>query len=268
MIVVTQGSLRDLRIEMFQHMESLPIKYFDTHPHGDIMSMYTNDIDTLRQMISQSMTQLINSSITVVSIFTVMVTLSIPLTLVTCLMVGVMFFLSSRVTKQSSKNFVAQQARLGKLNGYIEEMMTGQKVIKVFVHEKEVMEQFDELNESLFDAAYKANAFSNMMGPINAQLGNLSYVLCVMIGAMLSFNSVGGFTVGALATFLTLNKSFSMPINQLTMQANSILMALAGAERIFKLLDEKPEVDDGYVVLVNAKEVDGKLTECEERTGR
>ena len=269
MIVVTQGSLRDLRIEMFQHMESLPIKYFDTHPHGDIMSMYTNDIDTLRQMISQSMTQLINSSITVVSIFTVMVTLSIPLTLVTCLMVGVMFFLSSRVTKQSSKNFVAQQARLGKLNGYIEEMMTGQKVIKVFVHEKEVMEQFDELNESLFDAAYKANAFSNLMGPINAQLGNLSYVLCVMIGAILSFNSVGGFTVGALATFLTLNKSFSMPINQLTMQANSILMALAGAERIFKLLDEPSEVDDGYVMLVNANvDEKGRITETKEHTGK
>ena len=267
MVYVNQGTLRRLREDLFTHMESLPIKYFDTHAHGDIMSVYTNDIDTLRQMISQSIPQLLNSAITIVSIVAMMLVLNIPLTVLTLAMVVLMFFVSGKATKASGKNFIAQQKNIGKLNGYIEEMMTGQKVVKVFCHEEESIKAFDAYNEELFQSAFRANAFSGALGPINAQLGNLSYVLCAIVGGALALNQFAGFTVGALASFLTFNKNFSMPINQVSMQFNSVIMALAGAERIFALLDEQSEVDEGYVTLVNAKEVNGQLTETKEHTG-
>ena len=268
MVNVTQGTLRNLRNDLFSHMEKLPIKYFDTHAHGDIMSVYTNDIDTLRQMISQSMPQLLNSGITIVSVFISMLILSIPLTIVTMVMVGIMVFCSKKSAGQSGAYFAKQQKDLGTVNGYIEEMMNGQKVVKVFCHEEENMQNFKKLNDELYISADRANTFANFLGPINAQLGNISYVLCAIVGGGLALNGVGGFTLGGLASFLTFNKSFSMPINQVSMQLNAIVMAMAGAERIFRLLDEKQEVDEGYVTLVRAKEVDGKLTECKERTGR
>ena len=268
MTYVTQGCLRDLRNELFEHMEKLPIKYFDTHAHGDIMSVYTNDIDTLRQMISQSIPQLVNSGVTIVSVFVSMVILSIPLTLVTLVMVGIMLAATAYAAKNSGKHFVKQQQHLGKVNGFIEEMMNGQKVVQVFCREEENKKRFKELNDELFVSADKAHTFTNVLGPINAQLGNVSYVLCAIVGGALALGKVWGFTLGKLASFLTFNKSFSMPINQVSQQFNSIVMALAGAERVFKLLDEEVEVDDGYVVLVNAKEEDGKIVECDERTGR
>ena len=268
MVNVTQGTLRNLRNELFEHMEKLPIKYFDTHAHGDIMSVYTNDIDTIRQMISQSIPQLINSGITIVSVFVSMLILNIPLTIVTLAMVGVMIFCSKKAAGMSGKYFLKQQKNLGAVNGYIEEMMNGQKVVKVFCHEEENIKNFKELNDQLYISADKANTYANILGPINAQLGNLSYVICAIIGGTLALNKVGGFTLGGLASFLTFNKSFSMPINQVSNQLNAIVMAMAGADRIFHLMDEKPETDDGYVTLVNAKEVDGQLTECAERTGR
>jgi ATP-binding cassette subfamily B protein len=269
MVSINQGTLRRLREELFVHMESLPIKYFDTHAHGDIMSIYTNDIDTLRQMISQSIPQILSSAITIVSVLISMIVLSLPLTGVTLAMVAVMLFCSAKATASSGKNFVAQQKNLGAINGFIEEMMTGQKVVKVFNHEDENIEKFDQLNEELFQSAFKANAFSGALGPINAQLGNTSYVLCAIIGGAmaLSNNAFIAITVGALASFLTFNKSFSMPINQVSMQFNSIIMALAGAERIFKLLDEKPETDEGYVMLVDSEEKDGKIVEADHHTG-
>ena len=269
MVYVNQGTLKRLREELFTHMESLPIKYFDTHAHGDIMSVYTNDIDTLRQMISQSLPQLVNSTITIVSVFGSMLLLSVPLSIVTLIMVFVMLFCSAKATKMSGKNFVDQQKNLGALNGYIEEMMTGQKVVKVFNHEAESIEKFDELNEALYSSAFKANAFSGALGPINAQLGNTSYVICAMIGGAIALSDsiAVGFTVGGLASFLTFNKNFSMPINQVSMQLNSIVMALAGADRIFKLLDEEPETDDGYVLLVDSKMENGQIVESDHHTG-
>ena len=267
MVYVTQGTMRNLRIDIFSHMESLPIKFFDTHSHGDIMSVYTNDIDTLRQMISQSMVQLFSSTITIVSVLVSMISISIPLTLITLVMVAVMFIVSGKIGGKSSKYFTAQQDDLGKVNGYIEEMMNGQKVVKVFNHEGKAVEEFNELNDKLFDSAYNANKFANILMPINAQLGNISYVLCAIVGGVLAFNHFAGLTLGGLVAFMTFNKNFSQPINQISMQLNSIIMALAGADRIFKLLDEKPEEDDGYVNLVNAKIVDGKIEPSEERTG-
>lgn len=268
MVNVTQGTLRNLRNDLFSHMEKLPVKYFDTHAHGDIMSVYTNDIDTLRQMISQSMPQLLNSGITIISVFVSMLILSIPLTVVTMIMVGIMVFCSKKSAGQSGAYFAKQQKDLGNVNGYIEEMMNGQKVVKVFCHEEENMQNFKKLNDELYVSADKANTFANFLGPINAQIGNISYVICAIIGGVLALGKVGGFTLGGLASFLTFNKSFSMPINQISMQMNAIVMAMAGADRIFKLMDEKEELDEGYVTLVNAKEEDGKLTECEERTER
>ena len=268
MVNVTQGTLRNLRNDLFSHMEKLPIKYFDTHAHGDIMSVYTNDIDTLRQMISQSMPQLLNSGITIVSVFISMLILSIPLTIVTMVMVGIMVFCSKKSAGQSGAYFAKQQKDLGTVNGYIEEMMNGQKVVKVFCHEEENMQNFKKLNDELYISADRANTFANFLGPINAQIGNISYVICAIVGGVLSLGKVGGFTLGGLASFLTFNKSFSMPINQISMQMNAIVMAMAGADRIFRLMDEKEELDEGYVTLVNAKEEDGKLTECEERTER
>ena len=268
MIYVSQGTLRNLRNEMFERMETLPVKYFDTHAHGDIMSIYTNDIDTLRQMISQSIPQLISSVITIVSVLVSMIILNIPLTVVTLFMVGVMLFASKNLAGLSGKYFMEQQKNLGTVNGYIEEMMEGQKVVKVFCHEEESLEKFNELNDQLFESANNANKFANVLMPTCAQIGNISYVLCAIVGGVLAVNGIGGFTLGGLASFLTFNKSFSQPINQVSQQFNSIVMALAGAKRIFDLLDEKPEVDEGYVTLVNVKEENGKLVESEKRTGR
>ena len=267
MVYVTQGTMRSLRDEIFVHMESLPIKYFDTHAHGDIMSIYTNDVDTLRQMISQSIPQLINSSITIIGVLASMIILNIPLTLLTLVLVGLMLVVTKKATGMSGKYFVKQQKNLGEVNGFIEEMMGGQKVVKVFCHEEENMERFDKINEELCDSSYNANKFANILGPINAQIGNISYVIIAIAGGALALGGVGGFTLGGLASFLTFNKSLNMPINQVSMQFNSIIMALAGGERIFRLLDETPEVDDGYVTLVNAVKDGGTIKETEKRTG-
>lgn len=267
MVNVTQGMLKTFRDSMFTKMEQLPIKYFDTHAHGDIMSMYTNDTDTLRQMISQSMPQLFNSAITIISTTVCMFMLNIPLTALTFFMVGIMLVLTRKIGGLSAKHFIAQQKDIGTVNGYIEEMMQGQRVVKVFCHEEESKEAFDKLNDALCESSYKANNYSNILGPINAQLGNISYVLCAIVGGMLAIGNVGGFTLGGLASFLTFNKNFNMPINQISMQINAIVMALAGAERIFNLLDEEPEVDEGYVELVNAKRENGQLVPSEKRTG-
>ena len=268
MAYVTQGTLKRLRDEMFTHMQTLPIKYFDRNAHGDIMSLYTNDIDTLRQMISQSFPQLLSSVITIVSVLVSMLILNVPLTVVTLLMVAIMMTASRKLAGLSGKYFLEQQTNLGIVNGYIEEMMEGQKVVKVFCHEDESIRKFDELNDQLFTSADNANRFANILMPVVAQLGNVSYVICAMVGGILAINGIGSFTLGGLASFLTFNKSFNMPINQVSQQFNSIVMALAGAKRIFDLLDEKPEVDEGYVTLVNAKEENGVLTESDKRTGR
>ena len=269
MVEVTQGTLRDMRNDLFERMERLPIQYFDTHTHGDIMSIYTNDIDTLRQMISQSVPQFINSAITIVSVLVSMIILNIPLTVVTLIMVGIMVLSSRAAAGTSGRYFVEQQINIGKVNGYIEEMMEGQKIIKVFCHEEETEEKFRELNQKLFVSADRANAFANYLGPINAQLGNVSYVLCAIVGGMLALNKIGGFTLGGLASFLAFNRSFAMPINQISMQLNAVVMAMAGAERIFRLMDETEETDEGYVTLVNVTEsADGTLTESGHRTGK
>ncbi len=267
MIYVSQGTLMHMRNEMFTHMEKLPVSYFDSHPHGDIMSMYTNDIDTLRQMISQSLPQFLSSAVTIVSVFASMVMLSVPLTILTMVMVVIVLFSTKKATGLSGRYFLQQQKDLGMINGYIEEMMEGQKVVKVFCHEKVSYEDFCKLNDQLFESAYNANQFVNLLGPINAQLGNVSYVLCAMIGGVLALKGSFGFTLGSLASFLTFNKSFYMPINQVSQQLNAVVMALAGADRIFALLDEVPEKDEGYVTLVNAREENGTLSECMERTG-
>lgn len=267
MVNVSQGTLKNLRDDMFTHMEELPIRYFDTHYHGDIMSTYTNDIDTLRQMISQSMPQFLNSIITIVSVFVSMLLLNIPLTIVTLLMIGVTLFATKKIGSLSAKYFIAQQKDIATVNGYIEEMMNGQKVVKVFTHEEESIENFNRLNDQLFHSADNANKFGNILMPVNAQIGNISYVLCALVGGVLALNGVGGFTLGKLASFLTYNKSFSQPVNQLSMQLNNIVMALAGSERIFKLLDEEPEVDNGYVTLVRARKENGQIVESKERTG-
>ncbi|MCD7864307.1 MAG: ABC transporter ATP-binding protein/permease [Lachnospiraceae bacterium] len=270
MIYVTQGTLRNMRIKLFDNMESLPIKYFDTHAHGDIMSVYTNDIDTLRQLISQALPQILNSSITIVGTVVSMIVLSLPLTGIALVMVCVMVGAVRALTKRSGMYFTRQQKALGVLNGYIEEMMTGQKVVKVFCHEDKAIEKFDKLNEDLRVNATRANAFSNMLGPVNSQLSNLSYVLCATIGGTLVIvgGGIAGVTLGTLVTFLQLVKSLGQPINQVSMQFNSIIMAMAGAERIFNLLDAEPEVDDGYVGLCNARVNNvGQVIEVKEHTG-
>lgn len=267
MIYVSQGTIKNLRVELFSHMQDLPIRYFDSHAHGDIMSIYTNDIDTLRQLISQSLPQILNSVITVVSVFVSMVILNIPLTVLTIVMVIVTTVVTKKFAGFSSRYFLSQQRDLGKVNGFIEEMLNGQKVVKVFTHEQENIEAFDKINDELFESAYNANMYSNMLGPVNAQIGNLSYVLCALAGGVMALSGFGGLTLGKLASFLTFNKSFNMPISQVSQQFNSIIMALAGCDRIFSLLDEAPETDEGYVTLVNAKEENGKLTETPERTG-
>ncbi len=267
LVNVSQGTLKRLRDDLFTHMESLPIRYFDTHSHGNIMSIYTNDIDTLRQMISQSIPQLFSSAIMIVSVFVSMIMLNIPLTVLTVLMIFLMLQVTKRISAKSSEYFIAQQKNIGSLNGYIEEMMEGQKVVKVFCHEEKSREEFRKRNDQLFESADNANKFANILMPVNGQIGNISYVLCAIVGGILALRGVGGFTLGRLASFLTFNKSINMPINQVSMQLNSAIMALAGADRVFRLLDEQPETDEGYVTLVNAKEENGVLKETKERTG-
>lgn len=268
MVTVSQGTMKRLRVQLFSHMESLPIKYFDTHAHGDIMSVYTNDVDTLRQLISQSIPQTINSVISLVSTLISMIVLDIPLTLVSLLMVGVMMFLTSKMSNLSGKYFMQQQKDLGAVNGYIEEMMEGQKVVKVFCHEEKSMEDFEKLNRQLCDSARNANAVANIIMPINNNLGNISYVLCAIVGGVLALNGFSGLTIGTLVAFLSLNKGFTQPVTQVSQQLGSIIMASAGAERVFNLMEAEPEADDGYVELVRAKEdTDGNITETKERTG-
>ena len=268
MAKIAQGTLKRLRDDLFVHMQTLPIKYFDSHAHGDIMSVYTNDIDTLRQLISQSLPQLVNTIITVVSVFLSMLYLSVPLSVLTLVMVGAMMLATKYLTGNSGKYFLKQQQELGKVNGYIEEMMNGQKVVKVFCHEDAAIKEFNELNDALFHSADKANAYSLVAMPVNAQLGNLSYVLCAVVGGALAIGGVGSLTLGKLASFLTFNKSFNQPITQISMQLNSVVMALAGGARIFALLDEKPEVNEGDITLVHAKfQADDTLTETNESTG-
>ena len=267
MVNVSQGTMRNLRIELFEHMESLPIRYFDTHAHGDIMSVYTNDVDTLRQLMSQGIPQIINSCVTILTSFISMLVLDIPLTIITLAVIGVMVFTTSKIAAKSSFYFARQQKDLGIVNGYIEEMMDGQKVVKVFCHEDKSLEQFRRLNEALRESAEKANTFSNISMPVNVNLGNISYVLCAVVGAVFALNGYWGLTLGTLVSFLTLNKNSTQPVSQISQQLNSIVMAMAGAQRIFALMDETPETDDGYVTLVNVKEhEDGSLTETTERT--
>ena len=266
MVRITQGFQRKLRDDMFEHMETLPIKYFDTHSHGDIMSLYTNDVDTMRQMISQSIPQFLNSIITIVSVTISMIILSWQLMIISIVMIGIMLVTTKKISGKSGKYFVKQQKAVGALNGFVEEMMSGQKVVKVFCHEDENIEAFEKLNDELFDSAYNANRFANIIMPINAQLGNVSYVVLAIIGGMMAINGVGGLELGALISYLTFNRQLNMPINQISMQVNSIIMALAGGDRIFKLLDEEPEIDEGYVTLVNARRLEGaELAEFNKR---
>jgi ATP-binding cassette, subfamily B, multidrug efflux pump len=268
MVFIAQGSLKKIRDDMFEHMEKLPIGYFDTHSHGEVMSLYTNDTDTLRQMISQSLPQLISSVITVISVFISMIVLSLPLTLVALFMIFVMFKTIKNIGGKSAMYFGKQQQDLGKINGYIEEMMEGQKVVKVFCHEEESKIQFDELNEMLRDSADKANTFANILMPIMGNLGYINYVLTAIFGGVLAIGGIGGFTIGSLASFLQLTRTLNQPIGQMSQQFNAVIMALAGAERIFEMLDQKQEVDDGYVTLVNAKiNKNGNIEEVNERTG-
>lgn len=268
MVTVSQGTMEKMREEIFSHMETLPIRYFDTHSHGDIMSVYTNDVDTMRQVISQTIPNVISSSITIVSSFVSMILLSIPLTLVSLMMIGLMMIVVMKIGGKSSKYFMEQQKSLGQLNGYVEEMIQGVKVVKVFCHEKESVEGFEKNNEQLRVSANNANKFATIMMPIMGNLGNISYVLIAVVGAGLSLSGFTGLTLGTLVSFLTLNKNFTMPVTQISQQVNAVAAAMAGAERIFDLLDEKSEDDDGYVTLVNAVEdADGTLHEADHRTG-
>ena len=268
MAVISQGTLKKIRIQLFSKMESLPIKYFDTTPHGDIMSVYTNDVDTLRQLIGQSIPQLVNSTVTIVITFISMVCLNIPLTILTLCMVAVMLIVASKLGGMAGVYFMKQQSNLGKVNAYIEEMMEGQKVVKVFCHEGENIEQFKKINQELRESTKNANKVANILMPVNGNLGNISYVLCAVLGAVLALNGMGSLTLGTLVSYLNLNRNFTQPVTQVSQQLNSVIMALAGAERIFKLLDEQPETDDGYVELVNAEEKpDGTVIEVPQRTG-
>lgn len=268
MAIVSQGVLKTIRDDMFAHMQTLEIKYFDTNTHGDIMSRYTNDTDTLRQMISQTIPQTLSSAVTVVAVFGAMCALSWHLTVFVVVSIAMMLLITGKVAGKSGKFFVKQQKSLGDVNGYIEEMINGQKVIKVFCHEDATKADFDKKNEELFENAYNANKFANVIGPVNNNLGHLQYVLVAVLGGLLSVGGIGGLTFASVAAFMQLSKSFVMPINQLSQQLNSVVMALAGAERIFDLLDEKEEADEGYVTLVNAKKnADGTLEESEKRTG-
>ena len=268
MAIISRGTLKKIRIQLFSKMESLPIKYFDTTPHGDIMSVYTNDVDTLRQLIGQSVPQLVNSTVTIVLTFISMVCLNIPLTILTLCMVAVMLVVASKLGGMAGTYFIKQQSSLGKVNAYIEEMMEGQKVVKVFCHENENIEQFRAINQELRESTKNANKIANILMPVNGNLGNISYVLCAVLGAVLALNGMGSLTLGTLVSYLNLNRNFTQPVTQVSQQFNSIIMALAGAERIFKLLDEQPETDNGYVELVNVEQQpDGTLTETPRRTG-
>ena len=267
MVNISQGTMKKLRIELFEHMESLPIRYFDTHAHGDIMSIYTNDVDTLRQLISQSIPQLINSTVTIVSTYISMLILDVPLTVVTLAMLGVMLYVTTKLSARSGKYFAKQQKDLGTVNGYIEEMMDGQKVVKVFCHEEKSLEDFRKLNQELRASAEEANKISNIMMPVNANLGNISYVLCAVVGSVLALGGYSGITLGTLVSFLSLNKNATQPVSQISQQMSSIVSAMAGAGRIFDLLDEQPETDEGYVELVNVREkADGTWEETNEHT--
>ena len=267
MVYVTQGFLRDLRINMFEHMESLPIRYFDRTPHGDTMSVYTNDIDTLRQLISQSIPQLISSCMTIVTTFISMIILNIPLTVLSVCMLMVMLVVSRKLGSLSGKFFVKQQSDLGKVNGYIEEMISGQKVVKVFNHEDQAIADFRKLNDELRESAYQAHKFANILMPVTVQLGNISYIICAIVGAILALNGHFALTIGTLVAFLTLNKSFNHPIGQISQQINAVAMAQAGAGRIFDLLDQESEEDQGIVTLCRVETVDGKMVETDKRTG-
>ena len=267
MIKIAQGTLKKIRDEMFSKMQHLPVKYFDTHTHGEIMSYYTNDTDVLEQMIAQSIPNIISSTITIVAVFCAMVYLNIYMTILVIAVVILMLFVVAKIGGNASGYFIKQQQSIAKENGFIEEMINGQKVVKVFCHEEEAKAEFDKINDELCGASTKANTFANILMPIMGNLGQLQYVLVAMIGGVLAVKGIGGVTVGVIASFLQLSKSFTMPISQVSQQMNSIIMALAGAERIFKLIDEEPEKDEGYVTLVNAKYVDGVLTEVPERTG-
>ena len=268
MAIISQGTLKKIRIQLFSKMESLPIKYFDTTPHGDIMSVYTNDVDTLRQLIGQSVPQLVNSTVTIVLTFISMVCLKIPLTILTLCMVAVMLVAASKLGGMAGTYFIKQQSSLGKVNAYIEEMMEGQKAVKVFCHETENIEQFRAINQELRESTKNANKIANILMPVNGNLGNISYVLCAVLGAVLALNGMGSLTLGTLVSYLNLNRNFTQPVTQVSQQFNSIIMALTGAERIFKLLDEQPETDNGYVELVNVEQQpDGTLTETPRRTG-
>lgn len=268
MVNVSQGTMKKLRIELFTKMESLPIRFFDTHAHGDIMSVYTNDVDTLRQLFSQSIPQVINAIVTLAAAFISMLMLDVPLTVLTLAMGGIMLIVTKKFSALSGKYFQRQQHDLGAVDGYIEEMMDGQKVVKVFCHEEQAVEEFKKLNEQLRDSADKANRYANLMMPVNANIGNLSYVLCAVFGALLALSGAAGTTVGTIIAFLGLNRNFTQPIAQISQQMTFIVMGQAGANRVFELLDQEPEEDHGYVTLVNAKEAeDGTLTEAETRTG-
>lgn len=268
MVGISQGIMKKIRDDMFSHMQTLPIKYFDTHTYGDVMSRYTNDTDTLRQMLSQSIPQMFSSAISIVTVFFAMVSISIPLTILVLAVVAFMMLVTKKIGGKSANFFMKQQKALGAVNGFIEETINGQKVVKVFTHEEETKERFDKINDELCNDATEANKYANILMPIMGNLGNLLYVLIALVGGLLSVSNIPAvtLTVGAVSSFLMLSKSFTMPVNQISQQLNSIIMALAGAERIFELMDEEPEADDGYVTLVNAKEVNGELTECEERT--
>ena len=268
MVTVSQGTMERLRNELFSHMETLPIKYFDTHSHGDIMSVYTNDVDTMRQVISQTIPNVITSIITIISTFVSMIILSVPLTIVSLCMIFIMMFMAFKIGGKSSKFFTKQQTSLGALNGYIEEMIQGVKVVKVFCHEEKAIEDFKKKNDDLRLCSLNANKYANVMMPIMANLGNISYVLIAIIGAGLCLNGIGNLSLGTIVSFLSLNKSFTQPVTQISQQVNSIASAMAGAERIFKMMDEESEEDDGYVTLVNVIENnDGSLIETDKRTG-
>lgn len=273
MVNVSQGTMKKLRTDLFSNMEKLPIKYFDTHPHGDIMSVYTNDIDTMRQLISQSIPQIINSMVTLIFSLVAMIRMNIVLAGITVLMACVMLVVTRKFSSRSGKYFDKQQKALGEVDGFIEEMLDGQKVVKIFCHEEKAMDDFAKINEQLRFSSYKANKYANMMMPVNVNIGNLSYVLCAAVGAAMALGvgsgtGIAGATVGTVVAFMGLNKSFSQPIAQISQQMNSVIMAVAGTKRVFALFDEKPEEDQGYVEMVNAIEnEDGSLTETDHRTG-
>lgn len=268
MVFVGQGTMRRIRSDLFTHMETLPIRYFDTHSHGDIMSVYTNDVDTLRQLIGQSIPQIINSTFSIVTTFTAMLVLNVPLTILSVVMVCILLFVARKIAGQSSRYFRDQQNDLGKVNGFIEEMVEGQKVIKVFNHEEQAKKDFRKLNQELRQSATNANTYANILMPISANIGHISYVLCAMFGAVLALNGYIGLTLGALVSFLTLNRAFTNPITQISQQINSVIMAMAGASRVFSLMDEEVEADQGYVELIDAvKDVNGKIHESDKQTG-